>query len=72
MGLEIAYNHEWARRNIASGVRSWNCAGQGAASKQVPEAPDGCALRHCSRGFRICQSKRGLRGSDVAKSKTGE
>eukprot|EP00969_Alexandrium_andersonii_P093470 4128088-Alexandrium_andersonii.AAC.1 len=30
--------------NIASGVRSLNCAGPGAASKLIPEAPEGSVL----------------------------
>eukprot|EP00969_Alexandrium_andersonii_P004945 214514-Alexandrium_andersonii.AAC.1 len=27
---------------IAPGVRTWNCAGPGWASKSAPGAPDGC------------------------------
>eukprot|EP00969_Alexandrium_andersonii_P336433 14871500-Alexandrium_andersonii.AAC.1 len=27
------------------GIRTWNCAGPGAASKLLPEAPEGCVLR---------------------------
>eukprot|EP00969_Alexandrium_andersonii_P155524 6876229-Alexandrium_andersonii.AAC.1 len=34
----------------ASPVRTWNCAGPGAASK--PEAPEGCGLRRFPRRFR--------------------
>eukprot|EP00969_Alexandrium_andersonii_P105206 4642213-Alexandrium_andersonii.AAC.1 len=38
---------------IASGIRSSNCAGPGTASKRVPEAPEGCVLRHFLRRSRI-------------------
>eukprot|EP00969_Alexandrium_andersonii_P273350 12082090-Alexandrium_andersonii.AAC.1 len=31
---------------IASGVQSLNCADPGMTSKLVPEAPEGCVLRH--------------------------
>eukprot|EP00969_Alexandrium_andersonii_P210392 9293866-Alexandrium_andersonii.AAC.1 len=50
--------------NIASGVRAWNCAGPGTASKLGPEAPEGCALRHFGRRFRSCPQKRALTGSE--------
>eukprot|EP00969_Alexandrium_andersonii_P309172 13662696-Alexandrium_andersonii.AAC.1 len=36
------------------GVRTWNCAGPGTASKLAPEAPKGCILRQFSRRSRIC------------------
>eukprot|EP00969_Alexandrium_andersonii_P043153 1892782-Alexandrium_andersonii.AAC.2 len=40
-----------------------------AASKLVPGAPEGCVLRQCSRRFRIRKRTRGLKGSEVAKSR---
>eukprot|EP00969_Alexandrium_andersonii_P156224 6906925-Alexandrium_andersonii.AAC.1 len=46
---------------LASGVRTWNCAGPG-TSKLATEAPEGCVPRRVSRKFRICQRKRGFRG----------
>eukprot|EP00969_Alexandrium_andersonii_P370833 15478166-Alexandrium_andersonii.AAC.1 len=52
-------------RNIASSVRIWKCAGPRTASELVPEAPEGCALRHFSRRLRHRQWKQGLTGSEV-------
>eukprot|EP00969_Alexandrium_andersonii_P025754 1124239-Alexandrium_andersonii.AAC.1 len=34
---------------IVSGARSLNCVGPGMASNLIPEAPEGCVLRRCSR-----------------------
>eukprot|EP00969_Alexandrium_andersonii_P049646 2178933-Alexandrium_andersonii.AAC.1 len=44
---------------IPSGVRTWDCAGPGTASKSAPEAPEGSALRRFSRRLRIRRRKRG-------------
>eukprot|EP00969_Alexandrium_andersonii_P307259 13581908-Alexandrium_andersonii.AAC.1 len=33
-------NPPFGKRKIASGARTWNCAGPGVASKLVPEAPE--------------------------------
>eukprot|EP00969_Alexandrium_andersonii_P035372 1549258-Alexandrium_andersonii.AAC.1 len=47
---------------MASGVRTWKCAGPRTASKLVPEDPEGCALRSFARRFRICPRKLRSRG----------
>eukprot|EP00969_Alexandrium_andersonii_P087580 3864016-Alexandrium_andersonii.AAC.1 len=39
--------------NIASGVRSLNCAGPGTTSTLVPEAPERCTQHGRSRWLRI-------------------
>eukprot|EP00969_Alexandrium_andersonii_P123811 5471725-Alexandrium_andersonii.AAC.1 len=54
-------------QTVALGGRSWNCAGPGTASELVPEAPEGCALRHFSRRFRIRRRNGWSRGLEVAK-----
>eukprot|EP00969_Alexandrium_andersonii_P362321 15459465-Alexandrium_andersonii.AAC.1 len=56
---------------MASGARTWSCAGPGKASKSVPRAPEGCFLRHFSRIFRTRRRRRGSRGvwsREIAKS----
>eukprot|EP00969_Alexandrium_andersonii_P065379 2880851-Alexandrium_andersonii.AAC.1 len=51
----------------ASRVRSLKCTNTETASTSLPEAPDGCVLRHFSRRLRIRRGTRGVRGSEAAK-----
>eukprot|EP00969_Alexandrium_andersonii_P110173 4861356-Alexandrium_andersonii.AAC.1 len=47
-------------REIARGVRSWNFAGPGTASRFIPEALEGCVLCRFSRRRRICRGNRSV------------
>eukprot|EP00969_Alexandrium_andersonii_P329219 14547690-Alexandrium_andersonii.AAC.1 len=53
--VDSTYLPAWTPNSTHSKLElpSLNCAGPGTASSLIPEAPEECALRRFSRGFRI-------------------